>query len=238
MVLDQGCHAAGGMRLAMSGPLVRFHRYEKGGGTLLVAIAIAFGLLFVAPFFLDFLSVHIVRRVAQTGTDAASLAAAKSYADTLSIPWEEVGECAEPEASVKTRALIRYLAFVAQSGASDGVGHDAAIQYAGRNNTKLIDYRPTYPSHTGNGLSVDGFWIPAINVFTRVEKPAPLMYRALYGRETISVPARAAADTYLKRYKFTSEREPCFVGKVEKVRFKVEYRFYWRIKLVEEPQGL
>jgi len=210
---------------------------EKGGATQYLALAMAAGFLLLTPIFLNFFSVHITRRVAQTGADAAALAAARAYSDVLRGRNPDkhgaptVGACYEPESSVRSRAVADYLAFVYRKGRNRGIGYGWASQYARNNNTELAQFFPRMPSPSGKRTNVYGEWIPAVAVFAATRKDSPIMLSRIYGRNSASVPAKASAETYLEGYDYQPQAYPC--GK-DGVYYLVWITYDWRTRLIKD----
>ena len=216
-------------------PRVRL-KGETGGATQYLALAMAAGFLLLMLIFLNFFSVHITRRVAQTGADGAALAAARAYSDVLSgiNPHKSgeptVGVCYEPESSVIARAVADYLGFVYRTGDNGGIGRGWASQYAQNNKTELTQFFPRV-LRSGKGKSVYGYWIPAVGVFAATKRGSPIMLSRMYGRSSADVSANASAETYLERYEYSSL--PILCGE-DGVLYHVWIEYWWKTRLIKD----
>lgn len=198
---------------------MRKHLRDESGAIKVVVLMVIFIALFTTPFFLDFASVYFARRIAQTGSDAGSLAAAKDYARALSITWH--GGCGEAAESV----MRRYSAYVRSVAADSGLGYNSARTYAGVNQNELAEYR-CGPS--ASYRTVDGVRVPHVRIFVTTKKPVYLLYQRLYGK-SFETPAKAAAEVLMTDDDHWTDH--CTVGEESVVRH--HYRFYWKIRLVE-----
>lgn len=192
-----------------------FKLKEESGASQILILGILAGALLIIPVLYDFASVHYARRVTQTGSDAAVLAAAKDYAQALSIEWW--GMCGEPPPSV----VSRYLTYVYQVGWSP-LGAASAEQYAALNRSRLIAYSNYF---IADSRVVDGVAIPFIEIYGETEKQANLM--VAYGQNFIT-PARATSVVFLDRWDRWTV--PCTLGGKPNVIYV--YQFYWKIRLV------
>jgi len=195
-------------------------RGERGGIGIVVLFVVLLALL-LTPFILDFAIVQYGRRVAQTGADAASLAAIKEYAMLVSGGWH--GYCGEP----KEMVLWRYRYFVIQSAWS-GIGQAWAADYAVYNETQLTEYR-SYPV-ASRFEYVDDVPMPYIYVDVETQKPLSLFYEELYG-QSFSSPAQARAESYVQQ--FDHWQTPCSLdGETLTMH---HFSFSWAIRLALRP---
>jgi len=199
--------------------MMRKRLHDERGATGILILLVIFIVLFMTPFFLDFASVYYARSTTQTGSDAASLAAAKDYARRLSRTWH--GGCGEPEASV----VGRYLVYVQGTAWNSEVGYNSARQYASENQNELTGYSSrTSSRHT----TVAGVPIPYVDVFVSTKKPVHLLYRRFY-RRSFETPAKATAEAYMDHHDHWTDL--CIIGETVLVRH--HYRFYWKIRLIK-----
>jgi hypothetical protein len=189
--------------------------WDESGANQLLILGVLAGALLIIPVLYDFASVHYARRVTQTGSDAAVLAAAKDYAVALSIEWP--GLCAEPPPSV----VSRYLAYVHEVGWSP-IGAASASTYASLNRTRLTTYRNYF---IADSKVVDGVTIPYIEIYGETEKDANLLVD--YGQD-FETPARATSVVYLDRW--DRWEIPCTIAGEPDILYI--YQFYWKIRLV------
>lgn len=188
---------------------------EERGANQLVMLMVSLGALLLVPLIFDLTSVRYARQGAQTAADAAVTAAAKDYAQPLSIRW--VGFCAEPPPSV----VGRYKAYV------DGIqwaplGYGAAHGYASANRARLTSYR-NYQN--GRFKIVDTIPLPYLEIRGSSEKTVHTVVE--YGQQ-FEAPAKATSAVVLDRWDHWVF--PCSIAGEPDV-FHV-YRFYWKIKLV------
>lgn len=197
---------------------MRRYLCDERGATGILILLVIFIVLFMTPFFLDFASVYYARSTAQTGSDAASLAAAKDYARALSITWH--GWCEEPEISV----VGRYLAYVQATAWNQGLGYGSARQYANENQNELTGYHSRASSRY---RTVAGVPIPYVDIFANTKKPVHLLYQRFYGK-SFETPAKATAEAYMDHHDHWIDL--CIIGETVLVRH--HYRFYWKIRLI------
>lgn len=188
---------------------------ESGANQLAVLSILLLSLLTIPPIF-DFAQVQFTRRMAQTGSDAASLAAAKEYAEALSISWS--GYCGESPSSV----VSNYVRF--EDGlVFSSIGGAPAYQYAGANTANLTSYQNYY---NGESKSVSGVSVPFIEIQTETEKEANVVVD--YGTN-FDVPAEATAVTYLDRY--THDSYICYCSPEGVCKYIHTFEFFWKISL-------
>ena len=185
---------------------------EEDGANSLLVLLILSAALFIIPVLVDFSIVHYTRRVAQTGSDAAVMSAAKDYASALSIEWW--GTCNEPPISVVGRYWTQHVMPVGWSQ----LGMGSAASYAALNRSRLSGYNNYFISAS---KLVDGVPIRYIAVEGATEKEVNNLID--YGRE-FDAPAQATSVTYLDRYDRWTV--PCGTNGVLFV-----YQFYWKITL-------
>jgi hypothetical protein len=192
---------------------------NERGGIGIIILVIVFIAILLTPIFLDLAVVYYGRRVAQTGADAAALAAAKEYADELSGRWE--GECGDSPDEVREDYRDEVI-----DVAWGGIGYAWAWDYALANRVQLVSYSG-YP-YFDEPERVSGGSLPHIYVDTKVEKPLDLWLDELYGR-SFSSPAQARAKVYFSH----SERRPevCWIEGVRDTRYI--FTFSWGIRLVK-----
>lgn len=196
---------------------------DERGANQIVILAVIMGALALVPIFFDFASVHYGRRTAQTGADAASLAAAKEYAIALSNPppfapdW--VGFCGEIEPNTIGR-YVNYVEMVAWSS----MGLPPAQSYAAANNSNVVEFQselsPRYKV-------VNEVSIPFVKVYVKTNKKINLLLQHQYGEE-FQAPAKANAEVYLDSHQHWAV--PCRLG--DETKFINYYRFFWKIKLI------
>ena len=209
--------------------LTAFLRDESGGATQYVAIAIGIGMLLLVPIFVNFMGLYTSRRVAQTGADAAALAAATEYAKRLSYTRTYSGlYCGESPSQIMRRAGREHRSEALGLGNSRWVGQGWAQSLAASNQTRLTPgfFRSQYGSPTGHHTNAFGIPINAIAVFVRVEKTFSPVWR-----DHIDVPARANAEAYMLQPTIVRTwTTPC--GKDEPPRWHVTIRWEWKTTLI------
>ena len=186
---------------------------EESGANQLAVLAICLCSLLIVPVLFDFSSVQYARRVSQTGSDAAVMAAAKDYAIPLSRSW--TGFCGEPSVSV----VGRYATYVQGIGWSP-LGSGSAMSYAQSNNAALTSYTNYF---NGESKYVSGVPIPFIEVYVETEKEVGTLIDYNTRFET---PAEATSVVYLDRY--THRRIPCGFFGSSTIHI---YEFFWKISL-------
>ena len=186
---------------------------EESGANQLFILAILAGMLLVVPVLYDFSSVYYARRVSQTGSDAAVMAAAKDYAEALSITW--TGICYEPPMSVVGRYWSTHVMPIGWSP----MGAGSASVYASANRSQLTAYNNYFINDSKN---VDGVNIRYIEIYGETEKDINLLVD--YGRD-FEAPAEATSVVFLDRYE--RESVPCGNSGVLYI-----YTFFWKIRLV------
>lgn len=209
-------------------------RAEQGGATQYLALAMAAGFLLLLPIFLNFFSLHITRRVSQTGADAAALAAARSYADVLSgtnpdrYGYWFIGGCGQTKRRVAGDAVRSYVrSYVYSKGNNRGIGHGAADQGARSNNTDLTQFSSRVASPSGNGEPAFGVWVPAVATYAATKRASPISMSRIYGRSSADVSATASAETWLDEA--TDKWLPLRCGpKGERTRWLVKITYEWR----------
>lgn len=194
---------------------IRHKLADESGANQLLVLGIVAGSLLITLALFDFASVHYSRRVSQSGSDAAVLAAAKDYAQALSIEW--AGLCAEPPPSV----VGRYLAYVYSVGWSP-MGYGSAAAYAAANRSRLTAYQNYFIS---DYKLVDTVAIPFIEIYGETEKDINVLIE--YGQE-FEAPARATSVVYLDS--FDRWEIPCSYAGEPNVLYM--YSFHWKIRLV------
>ena len=189
---------------------------DESGANQLVILAVVLGALLFVPVIFDFASVRYARRTAQTGADAAVMAAAKDYAIALSITWS--GFCAEPPPSVVGRYLVQHVQPIQWSP----MGRVTASGYAAANRSRLTQYR-NYPN--GRFKTVATIPLPYLDVYGATRKDVNTMIE--YGR-AFQTPARATSTVFLERADHWTV--PCtYAGEPNVLHV---YRFHWKIRLV------
>lgn len=232
--------------------LKRLVKDERGGGNMILMLALVLGIIAISPFFVDLASVQYARRMAQTGTDAAALAAAKSLAMILSgvTPRVSDGEWHRSPSAAREAAhrvaAGRYFLDIYAGRALGGLGRTAALasaqEYAEANRTVLqsgADIVHVSKSCT----SISGYSICDVLVSCAVDREVALFMRDLYGRD-FRTPAHASAEAYLVRYGFNDRehtRQMCDYMNEDGVctSWRTEYQVWsflvtnWKIRLVE-----
>jgi hypothetical protein len=161
---------------------------EEDGANSLLVLLILSAALFIIPVLVDFSIVHYTRRVAQTGSDAAVMSAAKDYASALSIEWW--GTCNEPPISVVGRYWGQHVLPVGWSP----LGMSSASSYAAANRSRLTGYANYF---INDFKMVDGVPIRYVAVDGATEKEVNNLID--YGRD-FDAPAQATSVAYLDRY--------------------------------------
>lgn len=195
---------------------------DERGGVGFNLIWVCFIIIFLIPFFWDVASVHYARRLAGTGADAASLAAAQEYARQLHyVPeWNGIwyGRCDLAEYTPQ-QVVWRYRQLPAFAAPPD-IGYGMAVEYAARNRDELTAYR-TWPEYAGR--EVFGVPIPWIMVYVETLRHVFTAYEPIYGRE-FEAPNKAEAVAYLNHWTVTPR--PCPGG------FETyDFTFEWKITL-------
>ena len=186
---------------------------DESGANQLLILAILAGMLLIIPVLYDFSSVYYARRVSQTGSDAAVMAAAKDYAEALSITW--TGVCYEPPVSVVGRYWSTHVMPIGWSP----MGAASASAYAVANRSQLTAYNNYF---IRDSKIVDGVTIQYIELYVETEKDINLLVE--YGRN-FDAPAEATGVVFLDRY----ERQTIPCGKNGVLYI---YTFFWKIRLV------
>ena len=193
---------------------------DEQGSHVIMGLAAMLGLMVIAmPFLIDFSSVQFNRRDAQTASDAAALAAAVSYAKSLTLTHE--GECGETEAEVVQSYIDEE---VIPKGSNGGIGLSAAYEFATDNDAELIKYR-VYPRAL-HSKSPFGVTVPNILVYASAEKV--VLTQNNYSSE-LRTPADASALAYLDFIEVTTESDVC----EEEDEDKHFIYFFWSVVLVE-----
>jgi hypothetical protein len=192
---------------------------NERGGIGIIVLVIVFIAILLTPVFLDLARVYYGRRVAQTGADAAALAAAKEYAEWLSGRWE--GECGDPPED----AILDYRQEVVDVAWS-GIGYAWAEDYAMANDTRLVHYA-SYPLFEDRE-DVAGVPLPRICVDTKAERSLDLWMEDLYDRG-FSSPAEARAGMRLNDADWRPE--VCWIEGERDTRYI--FTFSWGIRLVK-----
>jgi len=221
---------------------------------MVVIMLIAVALLLTVPVFVDYASLHYTRRVAQTGADAAALAAAISYAEEFSIHWPAYDAVLGWVARIlccKTTCfmsgneqcvMLFYMLHVLIYGNQDSIGKDDAEDYADKNGTEMEDYDaapvPFMLYNFPRLILIDYIPVPPIGVKVAVSREAPMIYGQLYGQDEFVVKASAIAEAYLD--KADKSQDWCVTlccacnpygcicaGSVP------AYDFHWKVRLVE-----
>ena len=173
-------------------------RGERGMATVLLALLIMFVFMMMLPFMLNFVNLHISRRVAQTGVDAAALAAAEEYAVVLSRGNRSDGYWEAPSCHCYYTPMKwevdmgEYRRWVDdQQRRTKGPAHEVGERLAranGVDNASLSSPRSAIP-YTAAGVR---------SIFVDVEgdRVFPVLMRAVYGRSEETAPAAARAETY------------------------------------------
>lgn len=197
---------------------------DEGGGSQIMMLGIMLGALLLVPFFFDFASVHYSRRTAQTGTDAATMAAATEYARELSLrgqTWE--GICGEQPPMV----VGRYLLYIQPIQWNRNIGLPWAQQFSTANRTTLSSFQVSGSPHF---KIVDGVTIPYMYVFASVRKPVNLTMQEEYG-SSYRTTADATSEVFLDHWDHWTV--PCtLAGEPDVMHF---YIFYWKAALVDSP---
>jgi len=232
-------------------------RLDERGAMVFLVIAITLGLLLFVPIFIDYASLHFARRVAETGADAAALAAAVEFADTLSIdtgahlvvtPATELACCSfgNTDGNCELGIYDGYVAGVVLADAWPGdTGEDLAQEYAQANGTELEDYTRGIPP-IGVWYAIPRFkfaipdasqWIPVppVGVEAKTQRNAPMIYKALYGGGDFKAPGQALAEAFVNKVEDgfgVGGWLPCWCG--DKCFWVVRtWEFKWKVRLVE-----
>jgi hypothetical protein len=199
---------------------ISFLNDEKGGSSLYIALAIGAGLLLLTPILLNISNVHIERRVSQTASDAASLAAVLEYAMRFSGPGRHVTsvDCSEPLPSVKQRAGQAYQSEKYQPNLRRDVGESVARQYASKysgtgQNSQAWLSGFDFPIFR-QGLSLFGggapIYFPAVALQVETQKSFPPLYGQLFQNRQVDVPAKAMAEAYPTKLEYKSiKKDEC-----------------------------
>ncbi len=232
--------------------LKRLVKDERGGGNMVLMLALVLGIIAISPFFVDLAGVQYARRMAQTGADAAALAAAKSLAMILSggTPRVSDGEWHRSPSAAKEAAhrvaAARYLRDVYAGRALGGEGRTAALvsaqQYAEANGA-VLQNGASIVSVSESCTDVSGYSICDVLATCVVDREVALFMRDLYGRD-FRTPAHATAEAYLVRYRFNDRertRQMCDYMNEDGIctAWRTEYQVWsflvtvWKIRLVE-----
>lgn len=232
--------------------LKRLIEDERGGGNMILMLALVLGILAISPFFVDLASVQYARRMAQTGADAGALAAAKSLAIVLSggTPRVSDGEwhrfLSDATEAAHGVAAGRYFLDVYVGRALGGQGRTAALvsaqQYAEANGT-VLQTGANIVSVSESCTNIYGYSICDVLATCVVDREVALLMRDLYGRD-FRTPAHASAEAYLVRYEFNDDvrdRQACEYMNEDGVctAWRTEYQVWsflvtvWKIRLVE-----
>jgi len=175
----------------------RLHHDERGANQFVVLSA-CFILILLTPIFVDFASLHFSRRVTQTASDAAALAAAVEYAQFWNL--SRINHCG-PCVAVGTEAYaetMQYIGSVLTPMANNtGIGYPFALQYAALHKALVMDYRHHWPSHVFTKVYYkQGIPIYPLAIYVKAERPASLSYQQWYTGLFLT-PAKATAEVYL-----------------------------------------
>lgn len=228
---------------------------EQGGANIYVILAICFGLLLVTPFFLNALSLYVVRRTSVTGADAAALAAAEAYAEALTfVPnkpghyeqWTPKSPCTRWFARMNDpvdlwasyESLLEYAAdWYEKLKVNRELGLAYATDYAKKNRTDLVNYStgvtndPTSARIVMSKLGKRGFQAITVSVLTqRSYVPAVPGYSS---NDELEVPAGATAEIYMENHAGPKVRfcNPKCNYTIERCWIYYEYEFLWQIRL-------
>jgi len=165
---------------------------ERGAGTILMALLIMFVFMLTLPFLLNFVSLHISRRVAQTGADAAALAAAEEYAKAFSQGNRPDGcwqACCRCDYSFSPD-MAEYRSWVGdQFRTCEGRARAEARSLADANGVEFRGMCPGQSDNRDNRARVR-----SVLVDVRGDRRFPVLMQAVYGRGEDTAPAVARAE--------------------------------------------
>lgn len=175
--------------------------HNEQGAIGIVVLLIVFIAIFLTPFLLDFANVQYSRSRAQTGTDAAAMAAAVQLAQDLSLCTEWTspsGWYRDPEAAMEDRrrvAVGNYYGRYYSPFVNSGRHEQAANQYARANVNNLQNWQYSYSF--GKSISIKGRSFYDIRPFVRFARPVQTFTKEL-SKRGFDTPAQAASEVYLE----------------------------------------
>ena len=172
--------------------------HNEQGAIGIVVLVIVFIAMLLVPFFIDIASVQYSRSKAQTGTDAAAMAAAVQLARDLSL-CTETGESdwyRNPEQAKENRrrkVINDYYDHYSRV-VNGGAHRQAAEQYARANVNNLRNWQYGYSS--GKSTSIEGKTFYDIRPFVRFSRPVQAFTKEI-SKRGFDTPAQATSEAYL-----------------------------------------